>query len=172
MQVTDALTIEHERGYKHKWLSTKMLDKLNDLSRYAFIFNYEPNVVKRLRAGPILQEITKNIQHTLKKDNKPKKKMYFYSTHGLLLASMMSALGVFDGKSPPYSSSLRFELHQDNKNKFIRLFYQNSTDVEMDDKPYQLKIAGCSLDCPFDEFKKLYKHLLQPISFETECLNK
>jgi hypothetical protein len=75
----------------------------------------------RLRGGPIVQEIFKNIDDfradkrmSLKNRNKipAPTKMHLYSGHDTTLAVLLQALNVFSPHLPPYSSTVIIELHK------------------------------------------------------------
>ena len=54
--------------------------------------------------------------------------MQSFFQHDTTVAAILSALQLFDGKSPEYATAVIAELHEMSKGKFIvRLFYKNET---------------------------------------------
>jgi len=73
--------------------------------------------MKRLKAGPIISRIVDNFNFALvngteNKTDAQDNKMYMFSGHDYSIASILSTLGVFDGKRPPFASALIFELYE------------------------------------------------------------
>ncbi|RXG60879.1 hypothetical protein Avbf_18220, partial [Armadillidium vulgare] len=77
------------------------------------------NEMKRLKVGPVFGLLTENIR---KKSigEIPEQKMFMYSYNGIYIATMLNTMGVFNGIEIPYISSLIFELHQTDKNYFVK----------------------------------------------------
>lgn len=74
-------------------------------------------------------------------------------------------LSILQPHSPPYSSSVLFELYESNDNSFyVQVFYRNSTTEE----PVPLNIPDCGTKCPLNQLYELYSDVL-PTDFETEC---
>lgn len=63
----------------------------------------------RLSAGPLIQEIVTNMKQHLK-DKKKHAKMTMYSGHDITVGTVLTALGIFDGKCPVYTSTIIMEL--------------------------------------------------------------
>jgi lysosomal acid phosphatase len=63
--------------------------------------------------------------------------------HDQTVASVMSAMKVFNGVQPPYASSVMVELFNVSGQFFVELWYKNDSTRD----PYQLVIPGkrCSL---------------------------
>lgn len=53
----------------------------------------------------------------------PAAKLFVYSGHDTTLSPLLDALGLFNGKIPPYAASLYFELHEISGNYFVKVLY-------------------------------------------------
>jgi hypothetical protein len=61
--------------------------------------------------GPLVGEITHNMEVKLSGLLKPNRKMILYSVHDLTIVNVWRALGFTDLIQPDYGASLVFELH-------------------------------------------------------------
>ena len=60
--------------------------------------------------------------------------------HDTTVAALLSALQLFDGKSPEYTATVLAELHETSKDNFVvRLFYKNETNG---DTAHQLQLPS------------------------------
>lgn len=67
--------------------------------------------------------------------------------------------------TPPYSSSLMFELYEsDNNSHYVQLFYRNTTAEELT----PMTIPNCGTKCSLDQLYQQYSEFLAT-DFETEC---
>lgn len=67
--------------------------------------------------------------------------------------------------SPPYCSSIMFELYKLNDDYNLQIFYKNSTIETL----MPLNIPKCGILCPLSKMFELYRDVLPDGRFETEC---
>ncbi|CAN7952188.1 unnamed protein product, partial [Ixodes pacificus] len=86
--------------------------------------------------------------------------------HDTLVSSLLDALNIFDGKAPPYGSTLLLELHRDGAGgHFVEGYTLNALDME----PKRVSFPGCSAQpCPLDEFVRLASVNI-PRDWRKEC---
>ncbi|XP_054164700.1 prostatic acid phosphatase-like [Oppia nitens] len=175
-QLHTALQIEMLNGYywSHVWSreeQQQIVDQLLDIHRMAYRIDWNSTIIKRLRAGGLVKELKKNFKSVLKETND--KKVYIYSTHDSMLATLMHALSIFDNDLPLFGSTLLFELHHNSNlvddQYFIRIYYLRDTFAESP-TPVQLGNCGNKYDCPLTEFLESTKHLIYE-NFKKECKN-
>lgn len=71
----------------------------------------------------------------------------------------------FQPHSPPYASSVLFELYKSSQGYYIQLFYRN-TSVE---NPQPLNIPSCGPKCTIEQFRKIYETVIPSRDFKEEC---
>ncbi|XP_046976849.1 prostatic acid phosphatase-like [Vanessa cardui] len=149
------------------WTQSVYPNKLREPACYSFATATATPLMARLMVGPLLKEImTKANTVVLKKKPDPLK-LSIYSAHDFQIGNILSAMGVFDGNCPVYTSTIFFELLQDNSTMeyFIQMLYRNSTEIV---EPYVLNIPHCGEICSFDRFLKLYDNLIS-VDWNYEC---
>lgn len=73
--------------------------------------------MKRLRVGPLLERLTKNMMmnetslNEFDRARSGQKKIYFFSGHDATIAGLLNTLGIFDKKRPTFTSAIMIELH-------------------------------------------------------------
>lgn len=74
--------------------------------------------------------------------------------HDTTVAALLSALNLYDGISPAYSSAVMVELYSDEnddqKDMTVRILYRFGQSTE----PRVLKLSNCTEYCPLDQFIK------------------
>lgn len=122
-----------------------------------WLFN-SPEIAK-LTGGNLVGAIVNNMKDylnpTTTNNNKPtSKKLYIYSAHDTTVTGLLSALNVYDGIAPAYSSAVMIELYSDEsdnkKNLTVRIMYRFGQSNVL----RELKLATCSKACPFNDFIK------------------
>lgn len=107
----------------------------------------------RLVSYPLLHEIVQRFL-TVARYNSPQKssRIHLFSGHDKTISAILKSLKIYDGRWPPYASSLVFELYDKRKKQFyVRILY-NGKDVTK-----QVRFCrdiGNATDglCPFDNF--------------------
>ncbi len=64
-----------------------------------------------------------------------------------IMISMLTLLGVFDGRVPPEASALLFELYRENGNYYVSLNYRNNSDSGITD---DLQLPGRNYIIAYD----------------------
>lgn len=121
----------------------EIVEQAKNISNWLLTYDNRDLEVNRLRAGLILYTTTYLMYSSALKEvgrlrpelEKSVKKFVLLSAHDTTVAATLSALQVFDGKYPPYNSSLIWEIYREGESDMtIR--------VEYNGKP--LIIPGCS----------------------------
>lgn len=169
--IYDALLIEKVHNYSVPNWTESFWSRLKDQSDKSFVFYTATPLLKRLRAGLILANLTNYMKQAAagnsSSEGKEKlKKLYMYSTHDTLVSALLDALNVYDGKAPPYCSTLILELHRDGSGEhFVDGYTLNALDMV----PKRVSFPGCSgQPCPLDEFLRLASVNI-PRDWRKEC---
>ncbi|XP_041987886.1 prostatic acid phosphatase-like [Aricia agestis] len=123
----------------------------------------------RLIAGPLVQRVVGTMADVM---TGGRRRLVMYSGHDFTVATLLTALGVFDDVCPEYTATVHLELTKrinettDTAEWYVRLLYRNSVDPLSD--PVVLNVPYCGDLCPFHEFVKLYDHLIT-VDWEREC---
>ncbi|XP_054169317.1 uncharacterized protein LOC128966494 [Oppia nitens] len=170
----DTLQIETENG--KVWPAFKTLENqtnyVNQLSMsgvMGYRYDWDSPILQRLRAGGLVRELNLNFEKGVNKSNEFK--LYIYSTHGENIGAIMAALNIFNWNNPPFGCALLFELHESNGNNFVRVYIQNSTDINTG-VIYPMTLTNCNnqYDCPIKQyFNSTTQLLYDPGAFDTEC---
>ncbi|KAL7631270.1 UNVERIFIED_CONTAM: hypothetical protein RMT77_018428 [Armadillidium vulgare] len=162
-------TIYIERLYNltiPKW-AVKTYDEMNMVSNFFFEMLSDTHELKRLRGGPLIKTITENMTNK-SRGELPKRKMNVYSAHDSTVSILLNSMGVYNGIRPPFSSTVMIELHQIGKDYFVKIYYQNDTNLV--NPPHELTIPGCSFECPLQDWTELLNDVI-PNDWEKECHN-
>lgn len=72
--------------------------------------------MKRIKAGPYLQLITKQMQQKVDDTLEPKeRKLFLYSAHDWTITNVLIGLNVWERKMPNFAALILFELHQNQE---------------------------------------------------------
>ncbi|RWS00787.1 prostatic acid phosphatase-like protein [Dinothrombium tinctorium] len=134
-QISLTFLIEIWAGCKlPNWLNSSLKQQLKTLAGYSFYFTASTNVLQKLRAGMLIDEILTKFQsfnsNGAKKLN-DNKKLNIYSTHDTKTTALLSALGIFNNLPPNFGSTVIFELYStQNDENFVKIFYLYDTESE------------------------------------------
>lgn len=167
--------------------------RAGDLANWLLDFSNRGQEVRRLRAGLTLNAVrdymleaasaagsTDSSRDDANSNTIKAKKFVLFSAHDTTVAATLAAMGVFDGKYPPYNSTLIWELWQNTSsptssdaqkqatrpsmNTFVRVLYNDVA----------LTLPGCgSPDCEFGSYVRATKDVTifgGDAQRETECL--
>nr|XP_034839570.1 prostatic acid phosphatase-like [Maniola hyperantus] len=153
-----------------KWTQSVYPDKMKEPSCYSFVTATATPLMARLLAGPLLKEIVGKMNTIITKKKPNPLKLSIYSGHDFTIANVLCSIGVYDGNCPVYTSTIIFELLQDNNTTgyFIRMLYRNSTEIV---EPHILDIPHCGQLCPIEKFMKLYDNLIT-VDWHYECMKQ
>jgi len=149
------------------WSGRTTYSKLRALESLSFTLEFNQPVLSRLRGGPLLGEIVKNIKD--KRDGRltAQQKVFIYSAHDSTVAALLSAMKVFNNIAPPYTATVLVELfnRSDTGQLSVLVSYKNGSD---DDDVHQLTLPGCNVSCPLDAFIELTRANI-PTDWHAEC---
>ncbi|XP_033325176.2 venom acid phosphatase Acph-1 [Megalopta genalis] len=121
--------------------------ELDELAVFDILIQNRTPQQKQLMGGVWIREWLRHVDDHLNRNDK--RKAFMYACHELNIAAILVALDNFDHKVPSYSSTIMFELHEDDKQHFVQIFYRNNGRTE------QLKIPGCGTHlCPLETFRE------------------
>lgn len=168
--------MEVERSYFPDKMKPEILaiyDRVEKAGELAMTAYQSTIISRQLRGGLLLNDIIKNMK-TLRdintsgvRDESPNlKKFVHYSAHDLNLVVL---LGIFDNwnnypKRPDYASNIAIELHEENNEWYVRIFYM----PRVPEKPIELYLKGCQENdvplsetrCTLDQFERLMQPYL------------
>ncbi|CAF1417773.1 unnamed protein product [Rotaria sordida] len=165
--IADTIFVEHIYNKTPTWADENVRQNLTALSDMSYHFLYLSNDSKRIRGGPLVQDIWMNMNSSSHGDTYRKVKMY--SAHDTTVSGALAFLGINYPHQPQYASALFLDLYKQNSTYYIKVEYLNVTDSN---KPYPYLLNGCpALECPLDTFTAIYKDRF-PASPEVECATK
>jgi len=124
-------------------------EALTNMSDFEMTWAFNTPEKAKLTGGSLVGAIVNNMKSHLEQTSK---KLYIYSAHDTTVSALLSALKVFDGITPAYSSAVMIELYSDQdddkKDLTVRILYRfgQSTD------PRVLRLSNCSEFCPLGQF--------------------
>ncbi|KAF5285958.1 hypothetical protein FQR65_LT13029 [Abscondita terminalis] len=145
------LTTEKEFGLKlPEWTKTVYPEYLEKAAADNYrTFTATPQL-NQLFGGFLLKKTIKDMVRKINGEpNQPK--MYIYSAHEISVVSILGALNLYYPHVPNYGASVILELHNINQKRYIKVLYNKNKF----DKFFYLKIPGCNVICPFEDFLTL-----------------
>ncbi|KAK3603643.1 hypothetical protein CHS0354_017360 [Potamilus streckersoni] len=141
-------------------------EKLRLLESYQFTLLFGDNR-SLYKGGPLLGLMLDNMR---KMQNKTiDTKFFMYSGHDTTVSALLSALNIFNKKSPPYAATVILELHEDPpKNYYVNILYKNSTDSFTTDSYTNMVLPNCTMNCSFEMVVEQTKHRV-PGNWDEEC---
>lgn len=119
----------------------------------------------RLRNGPFFDHIFSYFDSVI--NNSTLLKLLMISGHDNTIASVLSAMGVYDFTSPRFTATIIWELKQTKEQFYINLFYKNNATV------LKLKLFNCEMNCEYQTFKKILAPVTVNVTeWNKECLSK
>jgi len=154
------------------WTYGVFPDQMKELSDFSFAMKGYTHPMRRLKGGPLVKEIVSHLEDYVHSKLAPStRKVFMYSAHDTTLAVFLSAMQVFNGIQPPYSSLVMVELHQavNSSEYYVQVLYKNVTEVNARAfEPYLLTVPGCTPLCPLDLFVNLTQSVISD-DVEKEC---
>ncbi|CAF0875929.1 unnamed protein product [Rotaria sp. Silwood1] len=165
--IADTIFVEHIYNKAPAWADEAVRQNLSDINDLAFHFLYENNDTKRIRGGPLVQDIWLNMNDSVHGKSFHKVKMY--SAHDTTVSPVLSFLGINYPHQPQYASAIFIDLYQQNSTYFVKVEYLNVTDSNTS---YPYLLNGCqAYNCPFDNFTSIYQPRF-PATADIECAKK
>ncbi|XP_003486585.1 venom acid phosphatase Acph-1 [Bombus impatiens] len=135
--------------------------KLDELAVNDIYIRTRTPQMKQLLAGMWIREWLNHVDDHLNKNDT--RKAFMYAAHDLNIAYILAALDNFDNEIPYYGSTLIFELHEEDNEYYIQMFYRNKENIQL------LKFPNCDDKmCPLDKFKKFVMPII-PTNLEEIC---
>jgi hypothetical protein len=166
-EVVDTLVCERAHNLTwNDWVTPAVWAKLDAMLTMSFDTLFATPEMSKLKGGPLLKQIISNLDSgSLPGAQLPK--FYMYSAHDVTVASLLSALNVYNSHQPIYRALVIIELHEVNNVSEVQILYKNETDRE----PYTLIVPGCDSSCSLDKFKALTQASI-PGNWTEECVAK
>ncbi|CAM1327285.1 Uncharacterised protein g9464 [Pycnogonum litorale] len=172
------VVILNDLGYRASQFSISDVKDSIELYKLSMKTLVNNRKLTRLRGGELLKTLLDNMMKKI--NGTMEQKFLLFSTHDINIAYVMSALELWDGQSPDYTSALLFELHRDQQlpsNYGLRLVYHRrttfSTDLTAMDNSEGLKLPGCSSNdiCDFNVIVEAIRRLdTIPGDVKKECV--
>ncbi|KAI0220760.1 Prostatic acid phosphatase [Lamellibrachia satsuma] len=152
-----------------KWNNVSTVrEKAFAISAYQFYLEYDYNrTVERLRGGPLLKEMIKNMNASIAQGGNQtdkRTKLFMFSAHDSTVSPFLGVLNVYNRIMPPYAAAVLVELYNASGKYSVQVHYRNDSSME----PYLLQIPGCTAFCPYDKFLALTFDMV-PVDWDTEC---
>ncbi|KAM8980663.1 prostatic acid phosphatase [Sarcophilus harrisii] len=167
-QIYDPLFCEKTHNFTlPPWATAETLSKLEELSELSLlsIFGvYKQKEKARLQGGVLVKNIVDHFKKVANKTNE--KKLIMYSGHDTTIGALQMALDVFNGKLPPYAACHIMELHLENGQYNVEMYYRNDSRQA----PYPLTLPGCTSSCPLKQFVELVSPVMTE-DWSKECFS-
>lgn len=148
-----------------------LLYRASFVSEWVANFTNSGTEARRLRAGLLLNEVSKRAR--LARDARLgtvpvthihlHNKFVLLSAHDTTLAAVLAALRIFNGRNPPYNSTIIWEVHSnvhDERDVTVRLLYNDQA----------IRIPGCrnEIFCPLED----YLHATRRYTVESRAMRR
>lgn len=77
---------------------------------FSFTIATATPLLARLKVGPLIKQIMTNMFSVMASNESKDLALSVYSGHDLTVGSILNALGMYDGRCPPYTATVFFEL--------------------------------------------------------------
>ncbi|KAL0112370.1 hypothetical protein PUN28_012004 [Cardiocondyla obscurior] len=163
----NTLEIEEQHGLQlPEWTRKFYNNEMREIAARSLAIFTDGVIQKRLRGGPLLKEILKNMEES--RSNSKAKRSYFYSAHDITIVNVLRAMGFTNELfKPDYGATLILELHFANNavDQEVKVLYLNNTQTE---NAYSLKIPNCANPCLLQNLKQAW-HEVIPNDWDAEC---
>ncbi|XP_073992396.1 venom acid phosphatase Acph-1-like isoform X2 [Rhodnius prolixus] len=167
------LSIEKDSGLTlPSWTNKIFPEPLKSVAIMTLLSYSRTLPLKRFQSGPLLGEWLSHMESD-KEIRSPL--MYLYSGHDLTIVNAMRSLGLMTPTPwfPDYGATLLIELHRlidsnEKPNYVVKILYLESGTSE---KPNELKLPNCDLQCPLEEFKRIVEPVI-PKDWYEECFKQ
>ncbi|KAK9505300.1 hypothetical protein O3M35_009388 [Rhynocoris fuscipes] len=147
-----------------EWTKKYYPQPMRDITEYSFLLNVWNTELKRIKGGPLLKKILKDMHDKTEGKLHEERKLYVYAGHDSTIANLLSALNVWDKQIPVYNIMAIIELHQVDDNYGVKIFLRNNTETL-----HELKVPGCEGDhCPLTKLTELTADVI-PGKLSTVC---
>lgn len=162
--IADTVFVESKYNRTPTWADEQVQRNLSDINDLAFHYLFGNNDTRRIRGGPLVQDVWFNMNSSVHQNGFKKVKMY--SAHDTTVSAVLAFLGLNYPHQPQYASALFIDLYRQNDSFFVKVEYLNVTNSNA---TYAYVLDGCgSVECPFDIFTKIFQPRF-PASADIEC---
>lgn len=124
------------------WTKPVFPEKMRPWAQLSFaISTYTPDLA-RLKVGPFFYDL----QQFFSNRSADNFKFRMFSGHDVTISNLLNSIGAFEYHSPPYTSTIMFELVSIDNLPFVNVYYKNTSE------PQKIVVKGCDFDCPLDKF--------------------
>nr|CAD7443698.1 unnamed protein product [Timema bartmani] len=166
--VYDVIKAEYEHGLTlPDWTSEVFPEPLSSYASFEMLSSLAgTKELEKILTGKFFEELSTNLQAKVNSTLSPDRSLFMYSAHDINLLNLLHTLKVWNGKIPPFASSILFELRLNSLNQYVvTVSYRNSSSED----PHLLNLTGCSSPaCPIDEFITILNNII-PEDYDTEC---
>jgi hypothetical protein len=124
-----------------KIIQEKMYQEIIGIRNYTNSYLFDKLEARNLAFSELFIEILQTFQDVAAK--KSEKFLSVYMSHDTHIVGLLKLFGVYDGTNPSFASVVLMELHEENGNLFVKMFYNDQ----------QLTTGFCDLKCPLEKFK-------------------
>uniref|UniRef100_A0AC35TFM2 Lysosomal acid phosphatase n=1 Tax=Rhabditophanes sp. KR3021 TaxID=114890 RepID=A0AC35TFM2_9BILA len=150
--VFDSLNAEYCHQDEHQipgWVNSTVWSKIQSLYDQSSRFLHSNDLLKKLKSGPLLQEISRRLRLKAANQLDSRHKYYMYSAHDTSVSAILAAFGIIPETFPNYATMAMIELHRSQDDHIIKIFYKNVTDGE---NVYEYDIERCPSPCSLTSF--------------------
>jgi lysosomal acid phosphatase len=146
------------------WLTDEVFQQMVEIKNIYLSLLHPDNQTIRLRGGPLLGEMLKNMLNKAE-DPSNQRQIYLFTAHDATIIGLMAAMGLpYNGTNPPYTAALMAEQHLINGDNYVKILYRPDPAIE----PEVVLVPGCEDLCPLTEFQKIAQPVV-PTDVMTEC---
>jgi len=167
--VYDTLFVEKSHNLTMpKWLNATIWNQMERVALFDFKYRFTGNdEFSRLSGGSLIGLIRSGMIN-MSKNKKDAFKLNVYSAHDTTVLALLGSLGLYNGTTIPYATTVLVELYEIDQGKFVvEMYLRNSSSSPL----YQLNLKGCTPDCPLSDFFKLLSNRI-PSDLDKECGNQ
>lgn len=148
----NTLLIENIYNYTiPDWAQKVFPKKLEPWAFMSFAIQTYTTEMTRLKVGPFFDYIITYFKNRMS-SNSTSIKALIFSGHDTTIANVLNAMGSFEYHSPPYASTILFELRKTSAgHSYINIFYKNTTEAR------EISLKTCDFNCDLDDFISILK---------------
>ncbi|GMS81253.1 hypothetical protein PENTCL1PPCAC_3428, partial [Pristionchus entomophagus] len=148
------ITREIDHGMKQPdWVTEELIEKIKEFKRAVRTNEFDTQPKARFRGGYLLGDWHRRI-NAISNGEKKAMKTILYSSHDRTLSALLSTMGVFNNQIVPYAAAVMAELHRDDGQYFVQMWYRNETS-SVHSTPYPLTLPECPFSCPLSSFNSI-----------------
>jgi len=155
------------------WATDELYKNLTKFNHVNWQIMFHGEQLQKLSGGLFLNEIIIKLNEIASKPMKEiKEKLRIYSAHDIDIAALMSAIGVYNQRQPPYASCFIIELWKDTlkNNVFIKMYFKDDVNQKSTHLP-ELTFKQCKQNpCTLQKFIEVVRPTTLTLSqYNREC---